>query len=95
MLQYALMILLPGLHLLGQASAVQLVGGPRPITPVSAGFMAPIWSPDSRELEVTTANYQGVYLVDISGQSAPVQYGDETVSALGVQWSPAGGKLLG
>jgi len=56
--------------------------------------MAPIWSPDSRELAVTKANYQGVYLVDISGQTAPVQYGDETVSALGVQWSPAGDKLL-
>ena len=90
----AALLWLISLPLGGQTPAAIIAGAPRPVTPEGSLFMAPSWSPNSEELAVTTANYQGVYLVDISGHGEPVQYGDETVSALGVQWSPAGEQLL-
>lgn len=92
--RWTALLWLIALPLEGQTPAAMIVGAPRPVTPDGSLFMAPRWSPDGRQLVVTTASFRGVYLVDIDGNGEPVPYGDQTVTGLGVEWSPDGERLL-
>ena len=92
--KFSLLALMCGLPLMGQVSAVQLVGSPRPITPAEATFMAPSWSPDNVTLAVTKPNHRGIYLLSAAGNDTPLRYGNESVTALGAQWSSEGDRML-
>lgn len=66
---------------LGEASAV----------PVSGSFTTPLWSPDGSGLAVSGEGFNGLYMIDMSGNIRTVS--DSPLSGWGFKWSPDGRNL--
>lgn len=81
-----ILLILIGLAKLGyadfkiKATAMKLIGGD------GLFFMRPIFSPDGQQIAFTTANYQGLWLMNADGSQAR-EISNEPAAGFGFEWS--------
>lgn len=69
-------------------------GTPVLVAKTSTGLMAPVWSPDGKQIAASGSNYAGIYVFDADG-SNPVQLTDAAGAGYKMAWNADGSEIIG
>lgn len=92
--QLILGLALGALTVFGAGAQVRAVDAPVKLLDAPMGLMAPVWSPDGRQIAVTTDNYAGILVADAEGSNLRMLTG-EAGSGYKMCWSTDCRTILG